>query len=166
MDDLDLNDLNGQQRLILRDAVVRAFTRAQLNMLLSDADMPMLDIVAPPAAYEEQVFALIDDALRKGECDLLVAKVRGQNPGNPLVKTLINDLALVRTRKTEPKNSWIRKRPNKQIGATIYLGRFGEVDRYLLYTLVAVSAVIIIIVAIMSSGNSEPPFYYGPGGLY
>jgi hypothetical protein len=95
--ELDLNNLNGPQRLILQNAILAAFTKAQLDMALIHNNREALANLVPEAPYEEQVFALIDHALRAAWCDSLVAILTDARPKNRHVQALLSQLESAKT---------------------------------------------------------------------
>lgn len=71
---LDLNELSGPQRKIVRDALVAAFTAQTLDELLQDElDQQSLATLTPAASFEAMVFNLINLSKREGWTDQLIA---------------------------------------------------------------------------------------------
>ena len=71
---LDLNNLNGPQRRIVRDAFLASFDEAKLDMLLQDYinKKPLATLVAP-ASFQVMVFHLINVSRQEGWTDQLLA---------------------------------------------------------------------------------------------
>ncbi|MBM0104659.1 trypsin-like peptidase domain-containing protein [Steroidobacter sp. S1-65] len=71
---LDLNELSGPQRRIVRDAFLAAFTAQTLDQLLQDElDLQPLATLVPAASFEAMVFNLINLSKREGWTDRLIA---------------------------------------------------------------------------------------------
>lgn len=84
---IDLNSLTGQQRKIVRDALLAAYTHATLEMMLDVELDKRLDDVAAAANFQIQVFNLVKEAQRQAWIDnLVVAAERDSN--NPRIKNL------------------------------------------------------------------------------
>jgi hypothetical protein len=90
---IDLNALNGKQRRILRDAIVDAFTRDDLNAALDHRDLPTLANFVADGPLNSQVERLIVHARSVGYCDQLVAMVLEERPNNTRVRRLMGELA-------------------------------------------------------------------------
>ena len=64
---VDLNELNGPQRKLVRDAFLAAFTAPSLDKFLQDAlnKQPLANLVAP-ADFDTMLFDLINVSRRNG----------------------------------------------------------------------------------------------------
>ena len=89
---LDLNDLNGPQRRIVRDAFLGAFTAASLDMMLQDElNMAPLATLAAPASFQFMVFELVNVSRRNGWTDRLIEAAE-RTSANPRIQKLRRSL--------------------------------------------------------------------------
>lgn len=92
---MDLNQLSGAQRKVLRQAVVAAFTFQSLEMLLADHLDKSLAALVVPDAIATMVFELIKRMQEEGWTDEFVRAVQAERPNNPLVRNLTSSLSLI-----------------------------------------------------------------------
>lgn len=86
---LDLNDLDGPQRKIVRDALLAAFDEAALDMLLQD-DMdrpPLAQLVANKGGFQFMVFDLVNLSRRQGWTSALIEAAEAAS-GNARLRRL------------------------------------------------------------------------------
>ena len=91
---MQLNELNGPQKRVLREALLAAFNPASLDMLLVENDKPSLAVLVAPSAFEQQVFELIKRTQSEGWTDRVVEWAQDKS-GNVRIKNLIHDLSLL-----------------------------------------------------------------------
>lgn len=83
----DLNQLNGPQRKVVRDAFVAAFDAASLDILLQDMGRPPLANLVAQDKFVVMVFRLIVVATQEGWTEQLIAAAE-QISGNPRIRIL------------------------------------------------------------------------------
>lgn len=92
----DLNHLSGPQRAVLRNALLRAFSRSDLDRMLQDNDpLKGLDILVGVGGLEQQVFELIAKTQQQSWTDDLVRWAQAARPDHPLLKNLVGDLRML-----------------------------------------------------------------------
>ncbi len=92
----DLNNLSGPQRAVLRNALLRAFNRADLDRMLQDNDpLKGIDILVSPGGLQHQVFELIAISQQQSWTDDLVLWAQAARPENPLLTNLVDDLRML-----------------------------------------------------------------------
>lgn len=84
---LDLNQLNGPQRKVVRDAFLAAFDAASLDILLQDMGRPPLANLVAQDRFEVMVFRLIVIATQQGWMEQLIAAAEKAS-GNPRIQNL------------------------------------------------------------------------------
>jgi hypothetical protein len=89
---MDLGNLNGPQRAVLRDAILSAFTKTSLDQLLQHNDWEPLESIVTPGRFPDQLFELVKLSQDEGWTAELVAALCAANPGNPKIKGLLDDL--------------------------------------------------------------------------
>jgi hypothetical protein len=92
---IDLNDLNGPQKRVLREAIVEAFTAAELKILLSDElDKPLHEL-SMDMSYDRAVFHLIERAQSEGWSGDLIKALQERRREQPAIRSLVSDLSLL-----------------------------------------------------------------------
>ena len=85
---IDLNELNGPQRKLVRDAFLAAFTAASLDLFLQDAlDKPPLANLVAQANFETMLFELINVSRQNGWTKELI-EASEQHSANPRILKL------------------------------------------------------------------------------
>ena len=96
MEPIDYSNLNGPQRAALRAALVNAFTRSELEILLSDRlDKNWEDYVRDGGTKEDQFFDLIEASRRGGWIDALIREAEPKRPTNSHIARLNVTLGLM-----------------------------------------------------------------------
>jgi hypothetical protein len=85
--------LSGQQRRILQEALIGAFPyKSSLKQMLSFGLDKNLDAIAGGNNLQDIVFTVIEAAEAQGWVEDLVRAAREQNPGNPALKAIAQEL--------------------------------------------------------------------------
>ena len=96
MDLIDFNSLNGPQRSALRAALSSAYSRADLEKLLSDKlDKSWENLVGEGKNKDDQLFDLIEASQEQGWTDVLVEAAAADRPNNAQIKRLDVTLRLM-----------------------------------------------------------------------
>jgi hypothetical protein len=85
--------LNGQQKQILKELMIAAFTRVDLNTMLSEADLGSLEVLVPDGSLDDQVFSLINLSEKEGWTHALIEAIRLARRENKLVEALLDELS-------------------------------------------------------------------------
>lgn len=93
---MDLNEMSGVQRKLLRQAISSAFTRQALNKLLQEdiGKSPLQNLVAA-GAFDDELFELIKLSQMDGWTDALIEAAQEKAPNNPRIKNLFSHLGLI-----------------------------------------------------------------------
>jgi hypothetical protein len=89
---MDLNELNGAQRSILEQAILKAFTPHELDAALQHRDWEPLANFLAPGPWKQQVFDLVKWSQMRGQTEKLVGALQAENAENPKIRTLFSDL--------------------------------------------------------------------------
>lgn len=91
---MNLNDLSGPQRMMLREAFLKAFTPPALDQLLVyNNKLPLYALVAP-GDFETQLFYLIQRTQMEGWTAKLIESAQGAS-NNERIKNIISELRLL-----------------------------------------------------------------------
>lgn len=92
---MDLNELSGPQRKLLRQALSAAFNENSLDKLLQEElnRSPLRNVVAPDA-FDQMVFDLITLTQQEGWTDSLLDAARSRS-NNPRLKRIESDLSIL-----------------------------------------------------------------------
>jgi V8-like Glu-specific endopeptidase len=92
----DLNELSGPQRALLREGLVVAFGRVDLDQMLQDNDASKrLEILVRDGPLRTQVFELVLRTQQEGWTDRLVAWAQKARPNHARIKSLVSDLSML-----------------------------------------------------------------------
>jgi hypothetical protein len=100
---MDLSNLRGSQRQVLREAIIAAFTPQTLDMLLQlpPLEKDPLHVLVPPGPFRYQVFELVNLSQMEGWTDRLVKAVQQAKPDSPRIKTLMSDLSFIEVKSSD-----------------------------------------------------------------
>ncbi|MHB8268819.1 trypsin-like peptidase domain-containing protein [Bradyrhizobium sp.] len=92
--DLNLNDLSGTQRMMLRKAFLKAFSPTTLDRLLEDNNKSPLYALVAPGDFETQLLDLIRTTQMEGWTGKLVEWAQARSD-NERIKNIISELRLL-----------------------------------------------------------------------
>jgi Trypsin-like peptidase domain/Effector-associated domain 1 len=93
---MNLNDLRGSQRAVLREAIIRAFNPTTLDIFLQAAPLEKdpVHVLVRPGDFRAQVFDLVNLSQQEGWTDKLVVAIQATRSDNAKIKTLLSDLSI------------------------------------------------------------------------
>jgi hypothetical protein len=92
---MDLNQLSGEQKKILRESLLDAFNPGTFEMLLSEQLDKQLDEIVAPGAFTKVVFDTIQLSQQEGWTDKMLEAAQREKPNNAKIKTLIGRLRMI-----------------------------------------------------------------------
>jgi hypothetical protein len=93
---LDLNNLSGPQRALLREALLLAFSRDALDRMLQDNDASKrLDILAKDSDLRTQIFDVVSASQDDSWTDALVVWAQKARPNHTRIKDLVSELRMI-----------------------------------------------------------------------
>jgi hypothetical protein len=137
---VNLNDLTGPERRIVRDALLTAFNEAALDMLLQDELDKRLDEFVGDGPFRKRVFDLVNESQRDGWTDQLV-KAAEQVSKNARIAQLRHAIDTYQSAKLEAVEAEVQKRVpasgglERMVRASafadwgLWVARMGEIGR-------------------------------------
>ncbi|MHB8268821.1 effector-associated domain EAD1-containing protein [Bradyrhizobium sp.] len=120
---IDLNDLNGLQRRVLRESIMQSFGPNELEMFTSeelDQSIPELKMDMP---FERVVFHLIERAQKEAWTDNLIKALQERRPHHPRIQNLISELRLLEIEGD-------RRLANRSLERTVRGGGFADIAEW------------------------------------
>ena len=100
----DIDSLNGPQRKLIREILIRAYpSRTDMKMLLSDEGFDELDNIVSQNNYRVQLFELILELQASGELGKFLRCAISNRPNNRLIQNLAPRISFIRATNSSDK---------------------------------------------------------------
>lgn len=120
---IDLNDLNGLQRQVLRDTILESFDAYTLKRFLGDELDQLIPELKTDVPFERAVFHLIERSQREALTDKLIKSLQERRLGHPRIQNLISELRLLEIEGD-------RRLENRSLERTIRGGGFADIAEW------------------------------------